>query len=242
MLRELDTAPLPPVPAARTREDLLAFASLPSLKELAEKLHLSPPTVLARLRIMSDEGMVQRIETPAGPRHVPLPFLHVYWHDPAHGYQEQWKTSTATDWRFPLVSRVPDAPAQSFLIEWLDRAQARGLLPAMISRFEQAPRDTPRLRIVVYGSCARGDARDKSDLDVLLLTESPWDGADGLIDLAHEVGLRADRMPDLRALTVADLDDALPGFRDHVHEEAKTVWSNDPLTPLVEQAGGLGAS
>jgi predicted nucleotidyltransferase len=211
-----------------------------ALKDIAEKAGVKPPTALVHLGKLQDEGKVERVETDAGPRYALRPFVRCEWVDPDHGINAAWQWSGPVDWRFPLVSRVPDGDAQAFLVEWLDRAQARGLLPPMLSRFEESAPRPPLLQVVVYGSCARGDAHAKSDLDVLLFGTLPGRDAAALADLAHEIALRGGRTPDVRILDPAGWDAATPAFREAVQRDGKAVFFNGVGTDLLERHARAG--
>lgn len=164
-----------------------------------------------------------------------LSFFRGEWVDPSNGINLRWQTSSTIDWRFPLVSRIADANAQQFLYEWLDRAQARNFLPAFRSRFEPQDPRPPLLQIIIYGSCARGDAGPKSDLDILLYGESGKRQAEGLITLAHEVALWGGRTPDIRAMDAKGFREAAPTFRSAIQHEGKTIFTNDPDAPFQER-------
>lgn len=110
-----------------------------------------------------------------------------------------WRTDHPVDWRFPLVARVPDEDAQKTLLRFMNRCQEQGLFHPWLTLGEKTrnewlddhtPEDRPRLakllddprtwgghQIVVYGSCARGDARQDSDLDLLIIgpSKDDWD-------------------------------------------------------------------
>ncbi|MES2154209.1 MAG: nucleotidyltransferase domain-containing protein [bacterium] len=188
---------------------------------------MQPPTALAHLRKLQDQGKLQRIQTSEGPRYAVLPYVSCEWTDPDHGIQTAWQSTHSVDWRFPLVSRVPDASAQDFLYEWLDRAQARGLLPPARSRFEAQSPKPHLLQAVVYGSCARGPAPSKSDVDILLYGDIPKTQVEKLKDLGHEIALKGGRPPDIRSIDAAGWSKATPAFRESIQREGRTVYSNE---------------
>ena len=204
------------------------------LKDIASEAHMQPPTALVHLRKLEEEGKVQKVATPDGPRYALHPFLRCEWLDPRQGIHETWQSKTAVDWRFPLASRIRDDRAQAFLVEWLDRAQARGLLPTYASRFEPQLTRSPEFSIVVYGSCARGDAGTNSDIDILLCSDLPKRQLDALKALAHEVALKGGRRPDVR-LAGPGLKGAGSGLAETIRREGKTVFTNLPDTPFIER-------
>jgi predicted nucleotidyltransferase len=212
-----------------------------SLKQIAAQAGIKPPTALVHLDRLQAEGRIGRVETAEGPRYAVLPYVRCGWVDPDHGINTAWQSSLPVDWRFPLAARIPDPLAQAFLLEWLDRAQARGLLPANRSKFETQDPEPPVCHVIVYGSCARGDAHAKSDLDILLRGRLPKRLADRLVNLAHEVGLRAGRLPDIRVLDDGAWSSATPAFREAVRRDGKTVFTNHPDGLLLESTlGGSG--
>jgi len=204
----------------------------PRLKDLAASADVSPATAYAHLKRLEAERKVVRLEGPEGPAYAPRYYFQAEFIDPFGGALDRWSTNHPIDWRFPLVSRVPDDAAADFLYEWLDRAAARGLLPPLQSRHEPHD-DSLVLRILVYGSCARGDARKDSDVDILLDAPSEWEGAAALQDLAHEVGLTAERAPDIRVWT-EEMED---GFLDNLLREGRTVWTNVADKAFLEHLG-----
>lgn len=202
------------------------------LKDIAAEAGMQPPTALVHLRKLEEEGKVHKVATAEGPRYAVQPFLRCEWIDPDHGMHETWQAK-GVDWRFPLVSRVRDEPAQRFLLEWLDRAQARNLLPTPLSRWEPAKPARSMLSIVVYGSCARGDAGAKSDIDILVRSDLPKKQADALKALAHEVALKGGRRPDVRIVT-HDLKGAGPALVEALRHEGRTVFTNLPDGHFIE--------
>lgn len=203
------------------------------LKDIASAAHMQPPTALVHLRKLEEEGKVQKVATPDGPRYALHPFLRCEWLDPGQGIHETWQSKTAVDWRFPLVSRIRDDRAQGFLVEWLDRAQARGLLPPSASRFEPQSTRLPEFSVVVYGSCARGDAGTNSDLDILLCSDLPKRQLEALKALAHEVALKGGRRPDVR-LAGPDLKGAGLALAETIRREGRTIFTNLPDAAFIE--------
>ena len=83
------------------------------------------------------------------------------------------------------------------------------------------------LRMVIYGSKARGDAREDSDLDVLLVVR---DGTDHLKILLREIGYELAAVswavPSIMAYTQAEWDrlkDLRSAYRESVERDGVTV-------------------
>ena len=87
-----------------------------------------------------------------------------------------------------------DAAERAWLDEYRDALKARH--PGAV------------VRMVIYGSKARGDAREESDLDVLLVVK---DGAGRLKrplrDIGYELAATADAVPSILAYTQEEWED-----------------------------------
>lgn len=223
-------------PAGKSTDVAHAVMSPQPLKDIATAAKMQPPTALVHLRRLEEEGKVEKRSTPDGPRYAVLPYLRCEWIDPDHGIQQTWQSKVAVDWRFPLVSRVPDERAQAFLLEWLDRAQARDLLPAYQSRHEPQAKRPHGLHIVVYGSCARGDAGATSDVDILLVGDLPKRDIERLKDLAAEIALRGGRRPDVRSVG-ADLKGVGATLAETLRREGRTIFTSLPEPAFIETMG-----
>lgn len=228
----------------RILEVLLAHPDGLRVMPLAKAVELKHPTLLRHLEKMHAAGAVERSDGPGRQtRYCARDHLQVAWVSAEHRLLDAWSSTSPVDWRFPLVSRIPDLGAQAFLLEWFDRAQAKGLLPEHRSLFEKMTARPPTLHILVYGSCARGEAHSKSDVDVLLHTDRPWAGAERLIDLAYAISTDHERPISIQHLAEADMQDLPPEFRDNLCAEGKTIWCNDPRAPPLERTlepGGDG--
>lgn len=203
-----------------------------SLAEIARGTQTTAPATLRRLRNLMDEGLLRAERAGPGNRvkaYYAIPYFSAAWVEPAQGILTSWSVSGPLDWRFPLVSRVPDPASRAFLHDLLDHASGRGLLPPFVTR--EAP-SIARLCMAVFGSCARDVAPPKSDLDLLFVGNSS--NARKLFELAHEVALDHPRQLSARLQQPADLHSLPETFRREIAADAKTVWSNDPARFLIE--------
>ncbi len=207
------------------------------LKDITEALHLTNAATLTHLGILQRDGLIEtKHEGPwgRGSRYWAKAGFQALWVQPGVKQPRQWSSPAPIDWRFPLVSRVPDAAAQDFLNRWFDLAQNKGKLPATGSKYLPKAAKPPVFQVVVYGSCARGDATPRSDLDILIFTELAARPAGALVDLAHETSLQAKRSPDIRTLDQKGWAKADAPLRANVRSDGITVYSNRPDLPFFE--------
>ncbi len=201
-----------PKEAGRTLLQLLVGRAGPegtNIKQLAEWTGLSSAAVHRHLQELVVQGMAVREGRGPKVRYRAVPYFAALWVDPERGIMDSWNTNDPVDWRFPLVTRVPDEPAHAILVRFL-----RDLVRAL--------KDQP-FSVLVYGSCAEGNARDKSDLDILLMREDP--AQDGEVrDLVDEANLWAKRPLDLRI--IGDFQELPEGISRNVREHGKTVYTN----------------
>lgn len=205
-----------------------------TLQEVSDALVLKPPTVLQHLRQLERQGRVVRTVTPGtnSPTYEVAPFFEANWCDPQQRVLLRWRSTTGIDWRYPLVSRVPHAPAQRVLLRLLPE------LDAAIGRAADTitTPDSPQpyeFGVYLYGSAARGDARAGSDLDLLLV---PMAGsAAGLkkrvTKVAQAANLWAEMPIDLRIAEVKDVMAFPEPFLKALGREAITVFwrGRDPM-------------
>jgi predicted nucleotidyltransferase len=214
------------------------------LKDIADELHLSNAAVLAHLGILQSQGLVETRHEGSlgrGSRYWPKPAFQGLWVDPSAKRLSEWSAKAPVDWRFPLVSRVRDEKAQEFLLKWFDLLQFKGKLPKMRSKHHKEVFPPALVQIVVYGSCARGDANARSDLDILIFTDAPRRAAQELADLAHEASLGVGRSPDVRIIGPKEWTAAGAAFKENIRAEGLTVFSNDPNAPFLEDSAGGAA-
>lgn len=241
---------------------LQAQPSPVSLATVADQLDLAASTVHRHLEEMDRVGLVKKTGHRKEARYEPLPYVAAFWTGPAVGrvrsprtpwLRIHWAHTAQIDWRFPLVSRLPDREAQQTLVRLLDAAWQRGiltpwLLPMKMSgladQIPQKRRDETMRRLadpghhegttwVVYGSAARGDARSESDIDLLVILPAdhpenqPQPPLKSLIErLVDDINLGATRTLDLVTVTRDGFFDDLPTpLRRAIVRQGMTIYS-----------------
>lgn len=158
-----------------------------SLERLARRLRMSPPALLGRLRRLRVAGWVERREviTARGRvvHYVPAARVAVQYVSPRAGVAFSWSAAGEVDWDFPLLSRVPDAPARESLKRFLLELRRRNLLDGTATRDGAA--------VVLYGSTARGTARPDSDCDVLVVVPERKGRKGGDVGLVEDAAATA---------------------------------------------------
>jgi predicted nucleotidyltransferase len=245
------------------------------LQSIAKAVGLDASTVHRHLAAMLERGLVKREgERRTQANYSPNELLEINWTGRASSpysvgspwLRWTWQASGKMDWRFPLVSRVPDQPARETLWRFLDEANSRGLLapwldppklpgigqhPKMDLRWQgflrelKDPRDPFAMTFVVFGSCARGDARADSDVDLLVLGPhegdyewQPFISQLGFQELASEVNLGAPRALQLMVHPVNEFLDKVPRhIRQSVQRDGLTVFHSKSFAGFVEAWG-----
>lgn len=77
-------------------------------------------------------------------------------------------------------------------------------------------------RILIFGSWARGEAMETSDLDIGILgkEKAPWDD---MVRIRQEM----DELPTLRSIDVVDLNSVEENFRNNVLKHAKSIGATN---------------
>lgn len=233
------------------------------LTTIAARSELAPSTVHRHLDQMGQIGLVERTGRRKDARYAPRPFVSTFWTAPAQPIRArstrptwlrlEWTHPARVDWRFPLVSRLPDVDAQQTILRLLDEAWKRGILTPWLTASqtvefgEDVPerrRDEIRRKLadpahhegttwVVYGSTARGDARTESDIDLLVIlpAEIPQNQPQPPLEqnierLVDDINLGATRSIDLVTVARDALFDDLPTpLRNAILREGSTVFS-----------------
>lgn len=226
MLNDTDFALLTSITRIYRQEETL------SLSQLADRLDKSPSYLSERLGKLADEGWVHRQPTRTAEgrtvNFAPAEGLMVRWVSPHQGVAREWKCIGEIDWRYPLVSQVPDGKARDTLVAFLARLREKDLLDPHALSEADLPDDTGEdlfhlgLSIIVYGSCARGQAQPGSDVDVIVVQAAsqvpdPEEAdtnaitvTDEVRDIASEVGLETPRPLQVTVESVDTVHD-LPG-------------------------------
>lgn len=185
-------------PASRVFDFLLGRAKSATLHEIVEGTQVPPSSAHRILNALVREGRVERFGRQQTATYSPrerfsaqstirysgnrLGERHEWLHF-------EWTVHDGVDWRFPLVTRVRDSRARATLSRLLNALWEQGEFTpwltagdigsspefsdsekARISKLVRDPRHYEGVTFVVFGSCARGDARKDSDIDLLVLT------------------------------------------------------------------------
>lgn len=202
-----------------------------NVEGLVRLLGLSQSLVSQRLRRLQKEGFLERFTIPTASGRVvhyrPLPAFSIQWVSPDEQVALQWQARGEVDWRFPLVSQVPDAPARQTLLALLNRLQERDLLFPTEVRGKATPIPHHGLSLIAYGSCARGTARPGSDLDLLSLQDEGKHTADvkeRVESVCAEVSLAEPRPIQVKHLQADGVVDLPRGIKTSVQSEGLIVF------------------
>lgn len=223
---------------------LLARPDGMGLTELSRSVGMAGPPVLHHLKRLLAEGAAERF-VPEGAnraRYRLRPFLSATWIDPATGTFATWSSPRRVDWRYPLVSRLSDTAIQDSVNLFLRLVEEQGLFhvhaaPTPKGRGRKAARGPGPsnvqermraygVRIVAYGSAARGDTGPRSDADLLALTGPALDAKEALLDVAAEANLSAPRRVHLFVFREGDLAKAGNRFADEVRRDGFVIYSS----------------
>lgn len=142
--------------------------------EVARRLGVSTALASRRLKHLAAEGFVDRHQrsVPNGRvvEYVPRPSGLMTWLSPKEKALRSWRIRDEIDWAFPLVSTVPDQGARTSLTRMLGDLRLANLLDAHVKTAPNKNKISAfqGLTVLLYGSTARGDARQDSDVDILV--------------------------------------------------------------------------
>lgn len=245
-----------------------------ALSAIADRIDLAPSTVHRHLREMDRLGLVRRTGRRKDARYEPRPFVSTFWTAPVQALRArtgspawlrfEWGHTGLVDWRFPLVSRLPDVDAQRTILRLLDTAWKRGILTPWLRSAndldvaDDVPPDRrgeTQARLadpdhhegttwVVYGSAARGDARAESDIDLLVILPANIPDNEPhpplkaeIAHLVDDINLGASRPIDHVTVPRDGFYDELPTpLRHAIVREGMTVLSTFPGGEFIEAA------
>ncbi len=245
-----------------------------TLQELGSALDIAPSTLHRQLAAMIEAGLLERQGERKQAHYTLLAQTQVRWigpqrpiptEKPPSWHHWHWRTTEPTDWRFPLADRIPDPPARRTMLRFLGEAHARGMLTPWIQfpnsevswEGKQGIRRKTYLKnladtrladallLAVFGSCARGDARTESDIDLLIIGppegDYPWRRVIdeiGFQELAWEIGVGSERPIQTHIFALNEFID-LPNtlLRDKMLREGVTIYTSTGHGPLIEDLG-----
>lgn len=154
-------------------------------------------TVHRHLKALEREGYLSSSGT-AVVRYRPVPRFAVDWTAPRGGkwFHRTWTHQGGLDGRFPLVTALPDHEAQAVVTAFLAAAWDHGLFQPWLKQ-RTLPPPVHGHTVVAYGSAARGDARDGSDVDVAVFVDGDAAHTAAFQELADELNLHGGRYLDL---------------------------------------------
>lgn len=84
-------------------------------------------------------------------------------------------------------------------------------------------------KIILYGSKARGDFTEESDLDILFIADYPVARAEkfGIYDIIYEFQTEHDVVISAVFSTVSDFHEAVRPILRQIHLEGLTLWSRE---------------
>ncbi len=264
-------------------EALMAADAPQSLDDLftADVAGLSRTGIYRQLQGMVEEGLVQRTGARQDARYAPQERTGFSWSLRLGSEWRllEWVAEPPVDIRYPLASRLPDAAGRQALIRFLSEIQAQNLdqpWRMLDEAFEQGaldeevaglsedgkrefrrwirnPSSHGTITVVAFGSCARGDARSDSDLDLLVITPHGFGSGHhrrrierkemtlpGLYfermfkDLAYELEVGLPRPLDLKVVGEDDVVDLPPGLLKAIRRDGMTVHATRPSSYWVE--------
>lgn len=200
--------------------------------EIARAVGLSPPTVFRHLASLREEGLVEKHP---GPRvaYRARPHFSALWVDPDHRRLVSWATGARISWRYPLVARVPDEMAQEALLRFLPEVEA--VVASRGRRRADGGLEDAAATVIVYGSCARGEARRTSDLDLIVLAREAAKVRSRLLDAAAAASLRAPKTIDLRVLAGDEWARLPLALKEGVRREGLIVFSTSDRLPTMDE-------
>lgn len=205
------------------------------LEELASRLRMTAPGLLPRLKRLAEAGWLVREQrvTASGRAvfYLPCASFEARWVSPTDGVAHAWQLHGEPDWRFPLLSQLPDERGRLALRGLLRKLDQQKLLDPSDGEYSRG--DDPRRRwehlglsLVAYGSCARGDAREGSDVDVLIIydDDARHDFNDFIPDTVAEVSLMSARPIEAALTRIGKLAELPRGIRDAVQRDGLVIY------------------
>lgn len=204
-----------------------------ALSEAADAIGLTASATHRQLALLVKEGVVHREGRQKEARYRLASCLHAVWTHagPDASLAEEWTHRGDVDWRYPLVTRVPDEAARQSLVRLLEACSRRGVFASDAS-----------VNVYAYGSCVRGDAHAGSDVDVLLVHRQPAGAPafpdEAVRDIVSELNLGVPRRLDVRVYAedgfFAGLVDLYERVRKEILATAITIYSTDAAPRFIE--------
>jgi predicted nucleotidyltransferase len=194
-----------------------------SLTELSEALGIKKPTVSKYLARMEDEGLISSriVVTGVGrERTFQLePFTLVLSIDPEDKLLLSYRSNEGMDLELPLMGQIKQ---EEF------RTASRAYVKRMISKTK-----ADNMSIIVFGSVAMGNAGRKSDIDLLLLSDS-WTKAskDRMLTIISDATVEAEIQAKPLFWTYKEFGTKDDYFAKHIRQDGILVFNRRGGGPI----------
>lgn len=193
-----------------------------SLQAVAEGVGMTSPSTLRHLQAMTAAGWVERRGERKDARYYPARRAALTWTGmvgTGRWLHLEWQAHGDVDWRFPLVSRLPDPASRLTVIRflealedadalspwkmfktWMHERELDAAIAAIPTQHQKAWKRALTTRpsigvpaVWVFGSAVQGTQRPDSDVDVFVVTPIWGDHVKGLEDLRSHRHRRGER-------------------------------------------------
>ena len=233
-----------------------------------DRIALSSASIHRNLMAMVEAGIIRREGDRKNAVYAPIEQVEVVWTAKFGDRWRRmvWQTKPPMDWRHPLVGRISDGQARAVIHRFLEALEDAGLTwPwTLVDEGTQngevggklgEHRDHAGITVIVFGSCARGDARPDSDVDLLVIApygvpeekhQGPEktgrrrngplvDCRESILDIAAGINLGASRVLDITFAGRDQTGFTVPSaLRQDIIKDGVTVFTTQGTEEFVE--------